>query len=238
MRYNDSGKTQSIDGAGCQCGKLDIMFHILRFERLESRQMLSATSWIGGSGNWSQASNWSNGVPTATSAVTISPTAAATITIQPGETDNAQSLTLSSNATLSMPGGGDPTKPTANLLANSDFESPVTTNSTTEPGTWWQWGSTYLSNQYAYTRAQSVAVSGSNSGLGQNFTATSGDSYTASIYAMIPAAAPLTGGATVFLQMQFFNSSGTQIGSTVSATVLSDSSATGGPLTGSVGNQG
>ena len=214
------------------------MFHILRFERLELRQMLSSTTWIAGSGNWSQASNWSNGVPTATSVVTITPTAPATITIQPGETDNAQSLTLGSNATLSLAGGGDPTKPTANLLTNSDFESPVATNGTAMPGTWWQWGSTYLSSQYAYTGAQSVAVSGPNSGLIQPFTATAGDSYTASIYAMTPASEPLTSSATVYLQVQFLNSSGTQIGSIVSATILSDSSATGGPLAGSVGNQG
>ena len=79
---------------------------------------LSTTTWIAGSGNWSQASNWSNGVPTATSAATISPASAATITIQPGEADTVENLTLGNNATLSMPAGGVASQPlTSQLVA-------------------------------------------------------------------------------------------------------------------------
>ena len=92
--------------------------------------MLSSTSWIGGSGLWSQAANWSNGVPTSSVDAVISPTSAATITIQPGETDAANSLTLGSNAALSMVTDSDPSLPTSNLLANAGFESPTATNST------------------------------------------------------------------------------------------------------------
>ena len=209
------------------------------FEALEMRRMLTSAAWVGPTtGYWDVAGNWSTGaVPTSATTVSI-PTSGVTVTIRPGESESAGSLAIAAGATLSMPGGGDPTKPTTNLLPNSDFESPVATNGTTLPDDWWQWGSTYLSTQYAYTGAQSVDVSGANSGIGQNFTVAPGDSYTASIYAMTPATDPLTGGGTVFLQVQFLNSSGTQVGSIVSATILSGSSATGGPLAGSVGNQG
>ncbi len=203
------------------------------FELLEQRQMLSSTAWIGASGNWNQASNWNNGIPTATSDVTISPAAAQTITIQPGEADTVNSLNLGSNATLAMPGGGAPT----NLLANSDFESPVTTNSTTPPATWTPWGASYLSSQYAYTGSQSLVASGANSGMDQPFTPTPGTSYTASIYAMMPATDPLTGNAAGFLELYFNDSSNNQL-SNPSVTILTASSATGGPLAGSVGGQG
>ena len=58
----------------------------LRFEALERRNLLSTTSWnVASSGNWDQASDWSNGLPTSGSTVTINPSTAETITIQPGE---------------------------------------------------------------------------------------------------------------------------------------------------------
>ncbi len=100
-----------------------------------------------------------------------------------------------------MPGGGNPTNPTTNWIVNSDFESPVTTNSTTSPATWWTWGSSYLSSQYAYTGSQSLVVSGANSGVTEQFPATPGNSYTASVYAMTPATNPLTGNAAGYLNL-------------------------------------
>src|SRR5208282_5521662 len=214
------------------------MLRLLKIEWLEARQMLSSTTWQIGSGNWALASNWSNGVPTATTDAIINPTTAATITIQPGESDSVQNLTIDNNATLSMPGGSNTTVPTSNLLANSDFQSPVTTNSTTPPAGFSNWGSAYLSTQYAYTGSQSLVLSGSNSGVNQSVAATSGSSYTASAYAMMPAANPLTGNAGCYLQIIFENSSYVQVGTTDSFTMLTASSATGGPLAGSVGNQG
>ncbi len=210
-------------------------------EVLESRTLLSVTAWIGGSGDWNQASHWSNGVPTATSGVTISPTAAATITIQPGEMDAAHSLTLGRNATLSLPDSGNPANPTTNSIVNSDFESPVATNGTTSPATWSSWGSAYLSSQYAYTGSQSLVVSGASSGVNEQFTAVPGNAYTASVYAMTAATNPLTGNAAGYLALLFFDSSGNLISSynpPNSIAVLTASSATGGPLAGSVGNQG
>ena len=147
-------------------------------------------------------------------------------------------------ATLSMPGGGDPTFPATNWLGNSDFESPAVPSgsTTTKPGSWAQGGSAYLSTQYAYTGLQSLVMSGStNSSATQTFTATAGTSYTASAYAMTPASNPLTASAYAELQMEFLNSSGTQV-STWSPpyddVVFRASSATGGPLPGSVGSQG
>jgi hypothetical protein len=219
-----------------------IMWRNLMFERLEGRDMLAATTWISGSGLWSQAANWSNGVPTASTAATISPSTPATITIEPGETDASQSLTLGGNATLAMPGGGNPANPTSNLItANSGFESPTATGSTTRASSWAAWGSAYLSTQYAYSGSQSLVISGQNSGVVQSFSVTPGASYTASVYAMIPAGHPLTGSIEAQLQVLFYTSSGGQI-SPYSAPnqieLLSSSSATGGPLVGSIGNQG
>ncbi len=191
---------------------------------------LSTTTWIGGSGNWSQASDWSNGVPTATSAATISPTAAATITIPAGAADTVENLTLGSNATLSLPSGGVASQPSINLLTNSDFESPVVSNNTTGPNApWYTWGSAYLSRQYAYTGAQSLVVSGSNSGIIQQTAAMAGDTYIASVYAMTPASSPLSGDVQAYLQVNFYDSSDTQIGSTDSLTMFSASLRDGRP---------
>jgi autotransporter-associated beta strand protein len=218
------------------------MRRMARFERLERRDMLTSTSWLGGSGLWDQAANWSNGVPSSTVDANISPASAATITIQPGETVAAQNLTLGSNAALSLPGGGDPSNPTYNLITtNSGFESPTASGSTTRPSTWGYWGSSYLSTQYAYSGKQSIAVSGSNSGVDQSFSVSPGASYTASVYAMTPAANRLTGTIYANLQLLFYDASNNLLSSYSApnqVTVLSGSSATGGPLTGSVGSDG
>jgi autotransporter-associated beta strand protein len=214
----------------------------LRFERLEDRHFLTADIWIGGNGNWNQSANWSNGLPTGTSDVTINTASAATIAIQPGEADSANSLTIGVNNTLSLPGGGDPSNPTANLIAgNADFESPTASGSTTRPATWGYWGSSYLSRQYAFSGSQSMVVGGSNSGVSQTFTVTPGASYTASVYAMSAATNPLTGNINAELQVLFFDSTGTQISSYSppnQIVVLNGSSATGGPLAGNVGGGG
>jgi hypothetical protein len=211
----------------------------LRFELLEDRWLLAADNWIGGSDVWSNPSDWSAGVPTSTSQVTISPASAATITVS--GTVSIASLTLGGNATLSMPSGGSTANPATNLATNSDFESPVVNNNTPEPNSWSYWGSEYVSKQYAYTGAQSLEMSGSNSGVVESFAATPGAAYTVSADAMTPAGNPLTGNETAQMELLFFNSSGTLLSSYVppnSLDVLTSSSSTGGPLTGSVGNQG
>ena len=216
------------------------MFRILKFERLEARQMLSSTAWQGASGDWDDPSHWNNGVPTPTSVVTIA-VSGATVTIPPGETDTVNSLTLGSNAALSM-SAVNVTLPATNDLGNSDFESPVATTSTTPPATWWNWNSAYLSRQYAYTGSQSLVVSGvgpddSSGVIEQSTPATPGDSYTASVYAMTPAT--LSSSAAGYLELLFLNSSGTEINTATDSTeILTSASATGGPLAGSVGNQG
>ncbi len=213
-----------------------------RFERLEPRDLLTSTSWLGGSGLWDQTTNWTNGVPTASVDATINLASAATITIQPGETVVAQNLALGSNAALSLPGGGDPTNPTSNVISgNAGFESPTASGSTTRASTWGYWGSSYLSSQYAFSGKQSLGVSGGNSGVTQSFSITAGASYTASVYAMTPAANRLSGSIYGELQVLFYDSSNTQISSYSPPNqidVLDGSSATGGPLTGSVGSDG
>ena len=208
-----------------------------RFEWLEARLMLASAAWAGGlTGNWDVAANWSPaGVPTSTTAVSIA-TSGATVTIAPGETESADSLSIAAGATLSMPAGVNATNPTTNLLSDSDFElSPL-------PSYWWNWGSggaISLSTQYAYTGLQSLDFSGTGYTAVQYVPATPGTSYTASVYAMTPAA--LTGYATVYLNLYFFGSSG-QITSSYAVpntlTMLTASSATGGPLAGSVGSLG
>ena len=58
------------------------------------------------SGNWDTPGNWSgNAVPTSGANVAISTTAAATITIQAGDTVSINSLTAGSNDSLSITGG-------------------------------------------------------------------------------------------------------------------------------------
>ncbi len=214
----------------------------LRFERLEDRAMLAVDTWIGGNGNWSLPSNWSSGVPTSATDAVIDTATAATIIIAAGQADTVRSLTVSANNTLSMPGGGDPSNPTSNsITGNSGFESPIVSNGTTPPTTWGYWGSSFLSGQYAFSGTQSLVVGGASSGVTQEFTVTPGSSYTASVYAMTPAGNRLTGNIDADLQLLYFTSDGTQI-SPYSApnqiALLSGSSAAGGSMSGSVGNQG
>src|ERR1019366_1836623 len=86
-------------------------FQRLELELLESRILLKVFGptaiWINpNSGNWDVASNWSSGaVPGAFDNVAISTTSAATITIQSGDAESAQSLTTAGNDTLSITGG-------------------------------------------------------------------------------------------------------------------------------------
>jgi hypothetical protein len=153
------------------------------------------------------------------------------------------SYTQSAGATLSMPGGGDPTFATASSIVNSDFESPGVTggSTTTKPASWTQAGDAYLSTQYAYTGSQSLMSTGTGSQVTQIFSATAGLSYTASVYAMTPASNKLTGDEYAELQIQFYNSTGMMVSGYTARYddhLLTSSSATSGPLTGSVGNQG
>ncbi len=249
----------------------------LLLERLEEREMPSAVSWIGGaSGYWDNPANWSgNAVPTPAAQVSINTATQATITVQGGDAESINSLTIggndtlsiaggsinvaanstnggtmtvsggaatfaaglantgaitiaagqnltvagaytqAANATLSMPSNGVPTGPTTNMLADGDFESPANGgNGTTKPTGWTDWGTIYISNQYAYTGSQSVLSSGSNE-LVQTFSATPGATYTASVDAMMPSSAPLTGSEAAYLQVEFFDASGHAAGQAI-----------------------
>ncbi len=144
-------------------------------------------------------------------------------------------------ATLSMPGSGSTANPAINLATNSDFESPVIANSTTVPTGWSNWGTAYLSTQYAYTGAQSLVTSGPNSAADESFAITPGAAYTVSADAMMPAGNALTGNELGVMELLFYDSSGTLISSYTAPnaiTVLTASNTTGGPLSGSVGGQG
>ncbi len=72
---------------------------------LEDRWLLAADNWIGtASANWNTAGDWSAGIPTSTSAVTISTSNAQTISITSG-TIAVQSLTIGGNDALTFSGG-------------------------------------------------------------------------------------------------------------------------------------
>src|SRR5207245_7637775 len=83
--------------------------------------------------------------------------------------------------------------------------------------------------------------SGPNSGVLESFAVTPGVSYTGTVYAMTPATNPLTGPEGGFLEVIFYDASGNQITPYAppnSVNILSSTSATGGPIAGSVGSQG
>jgi hypothetical protein len=152
------------------------------------------------------------------------------------------SYNQASGAILAMPGGGSTTDPTSNLLTNAGFESPaIATSGTTAPSSWPNWGSSFLSNQFAHNGSQSLAASGPNSGVLQSFAVTPGASYTLSVYAMTPVGDKLTGSEAGFLELIYYDSTGTQISPYAppnSVAVLSASSPAGGPIAGSVGGGG
>jgi hypothetical protein len=168
------------------------------FEQLEDRRLLASASWIGGTtGYWDVPSNWSgNTVPASTTDVTINPASPATVTIQAGDAESVNSVTVGAGDTLSITGGslttaagvtnsgtitvdagcnlnvggsytgntgatlsplngGDPSFPTANLLANPGFESPVSGN-----WTLYRTPTPSLTTVCAHTGSQSLAVMG------------------------------------------------------------------------------
>ena len=228
------------------------------FERLEERQLLTAYTWTGGAtGYWDVANNWSpHAVPGLGAAVSIT-SSSATVTIQAGDAESISSLTIGANDTLLMTGGSLTTSagitnggsitmtggfiessPATDSVGNSGFESSLN-----DWGTWGplSGGISSLSKQYAYTGSHSLDVSGSNSGVvaivfrdGRHFVhrvSLCDDSGQQS-------ADRRRDGQ---LQLLFYNSSGVQISSYSppnSVVVLTSASGTGGPLAGSVGNQG
>jgi hypothetical protein len=74
--------------------------------------------------------------------------------------------------------------------------------------------------------------------MNQSFSVTAGISYTVSAYAMTPSTAKLTGPEGAFLNVFFYDASGNQLTGSTGITALTSTSAAGGPLAGSVGNQG
>jgi hypothetical protein len=164
------------------------------------------------------------------------------ITVQPrSQLSVGGTFTQNSGASLTLPSGSLGTGVGTNLLSNTGFESPSASNATTPPGVWASWGTSYLSTQYAHTGAQSLQESGPNSGVLESFSVTPGVSYTGTVYAMTPANNPLTGPEGAFLQVIFYDANGKQISPYSppnSVTLLTSASTPGGPIPGSVGNQG
>ncbi len=165
-----------------------------------------------------------------------------TITIQPGAKLNLSgNFIQTAGGSLILSPGSLATGVGTNLLGNSGFESPTASNSTTLPSGWMTWGTPYLSTEYAQAGKQSLQTSGPNTGILQSFSVTPGVSYTGTVDAMTPASDPLTGPEGAFLQVLFYDANGNQISSNSppnSVTILTSQSKPGGPIQGSVGNQG
>jgi hypothetical protein len=159
------------------------------------------------------------------------------LVLQPGAQLNLSgSFTQASAASLTLTPGSLTTGVGTNLLTNSDFESPQSL-----PGGWATWGTSSLSTQYAQSGTQSLQAYGPNSGVLQSFAATPGVSYTGTADAMTPAGNPLTGPEGAFLEIIFYDASGNQITPYAppnSVVILTSQSTPGGPIAGSVGNQG
>jgi hypothetical protein len=246
-------------------------------EALEDRFLLSAVSWIGGSGSWNTPSNWStNTLPQPGDDVTISQAGNIQVTLAgsasihslsitgdslslsggtlavAGNVNNSGSITVNPLATLGVGGalsqsaGSSLTLPPGalasgvgnNLLTNPGLELPSAAGSSTVyPTGWGFWNTSYLSTQFAHTGTQSDQQTGPNSGINQSFTATPGVSYTASVYAMTPSTNKLTGPQEGILNLLFYDVNNNLIAQD-GITVLTSHSAAGGPIAGSVGNQG
>jgi hypothetical protein len=94
----------------------------LLLETLEDRTVPAQVMWSNpGSGNWDTPGNWSTDkVPGPGDDVSISTIAIATITIQAGDVESVNSVTTSSNDTLSFTGGS------LAVTANSTLSGPLT----------------------------------------------------------------------------------------------------------------
>ena len=94
----------------------------LKLEILEERIQPATILWGNSSGgNWDTASNWVGGVvPGVNDKAVISTTAAATITIQTGDSESVLGLTTAANDTLSITGGA------LTVAASSIFSGPLT----------------------------------------------------------------------------------------------------------------
>jgi hypothetical protein len=165
---------------------------------------------------------------------------AGSLQVQPGaHVTFAGNYLQSAAGSLTMPAAGLTTGVGTNLLSNSSFESPSGT--TAAPSGWPSWGTSNVNTQYAHTGSQSLQESGPNSGVLESFAVTPGISYTGTVYAMTPASNKLTGPEGGFLQVIFYDAGGNQISPYSppnSVTILTSNSAAGGPIAGSVGNQG
>ena len=213
------------------------------FEWLEERQMLTSVSWIGGTtGYWDAAANWSNGaVPTSATAVSIA-TSRATVTIQPGFTASAGGLTIAAGAALSMPGGVAIHQSDDELDRRFGFRvarHDQRHDCLRSGGHGVRQSS--LSSQYAYTGSQSLVVSGVEL---RRRRAVLGNArrLVHDVGLRDDPANRLTGNATAYLQFVLLRLvvQPAQLlqPRRIRLTVLTASSATGGPLAGSVGNQG
>ena len=207
------------------------------FEWLEARQMLASASWVGGTtGYWDVAANWSNdAVPTSTTAVSIA-TGGATVTIQPGDTASASSLTIAAGDTLSMPAGVDSTNPTTNWIVDSDFESPDAARRSL-----WTWGSPVFSqhpiclHRIAIARLERGEFDGRR-GVRGNARQLVHD---IGLRDDPESADRQRDGLLEFVLLQLVEHPDQLLRRAPnSIAILTASSATGGPLAGSVGNQG
>src|SRR5579871_2227944 len=88
----------------------------LILEPLEDRSVPANIMWIAsGSGMWDQGSNWQGGVAPGVNDVAIIDTPNITVTIQTGDSIQAQGVTMLGNDTLSFTGGSLTTSGTSSV---------------------------------------------------------------------------------------------------------------------------
>ena len=99
---------------------------ILLLERLETRIVPATDNWMGGSGNWSVATDWSNGLPTAGEDITI-PNSNITVTYTSlSGTLSINSLSLGSGATLAVASGSLTIAESGSDMTASTLQGSVT----------------------------------------------------------------------------------------------------------------
>jgi hypothetical protein len=168
---------------------------------LAARPLTTADNWNTGSGNWSLAGNWTAGVPTSSSAVTIGNTSGVTVTEDQASASAASLSITSTNELYIAPGntltvGGTSTvSSSANLLVGTGSGSGSTLNSGSIAN-----GGNFQIGNYYMTSPSTVNVTGTYTGTGATLTVDSGNTAGANALLKISGAAAGTATGTYVVE--------------------------------------
>ena len=133
------------------------------FEGLECRRLLTTNTWVGSSGDWSDATHWSLGhAPLATEDVSIIPNV--TVTVASG-TQTAQTITTDPTDTISVNGGtltiGADSTVTGDLNLSSGIVESLGTLTLAGANSVWSGGT--INGSFAGSGSGTFQISGDNS---------------------------------------------------------------------------